>query len=250
MNLQLSKKADPFLSQGAQIRGWWWLTCGATCPCWTTGTWFQGWQWPAADTAAWYTTASSTPSEAWACWETWTMWRGRGHWHLECQMEKSCLEFYSYLRADECWPVQTRWINIHTARQKTRQMVGLVLVWCSILQRRDGFPARAKVAEEWGLFNAHSCDGCGCVGTNFLGNVGFALREKRRARFLSSLCLKVVKCVFGVSFLALADSLHRKPSCAEYITESLKVWWILCAPLVLAVFIFPKNPFLVLFATL
>lgn len=136
------------------------------------------------------------------------MWRGRGHGHLECQMEKACLEFYSYLRADECWPVQIHWINIHIARQKTRQMVGLVLVRRSILQRRDGFPARAKVAEKWGLFNTHSCDGC--AGTNFHVNLGFALREERRAHLHSALCLKVVKCVFGVFFPALADALHRR----------------------------------------
>lgn len=70
-------------SQGAQSRGWWWLTCGATCPCWITGTWFREWQWPAAGTAAWYTMASSTLSEASACLETWTMWRGREHWFAE-----------------------------------------------------------------------------------------------------------------------------------------------------------------------
>lgn len=135
MNLQLSEKADSFLSQGAQIRGWWWLTCGATCPCWTTGTWCQGWRWPAADTAAWFTTASSTPSEAWACWETWTMWRGRGHRHLECQMEKACLEFYSYLRADECWPVQIHWINILPCRKHGRWWG---LCWYGAAYCKDG----------------------------------------------------------------------------------------------------------------
>lgn len=109
-------------------------------------------------------------------------------------------------------------------------MVGLVLVRPSILQRWDGFPARAKVAEEWDLFNAHSCDGCGCVGTNFLVNVAFALREERRARLFSSLCLKV-RNVCLVFVPSLADALHRKPSCAEYITKSLEVWWILCVPL-------------------
>lgn len=40
---------------------------------------------------------------------------------------------------------------------------------------------------------------------------------------------------------ALPSSLPRKPSCAEYITESSKVWWILSAPLMLSVFIFQKK---------
>lgn len=129
------------------------------------------------------------------------MWKGRGHRHSGCQLGKACPEFYSHLRADDCWPLRSHWINIHIALQKTRQMAGLVLVWRSILQRRDGFPARAKVAEEQGLFNARGCDSCGCVATNFLGNVGFTLGEERWARLLFSLSLKVVKCVFGVFFL-------------------------------------------------
>ena len=68
---------SPTCFQGAQSLVWWWLMCGATCHCWTTGTWCPGWLCPAADTTAWCTTASSTPSEDWASLVTWTTWRGK-----------------------------------------------------------------------------------------------------------------------------------------------------------------------------
>lgn len=48
-----------------------------------------------------------------------------------------------------------------------------------IAKWRDGFPARAKVAEERGVFSARSCDGRCCVGTDVFGSVESALSERR-----------------------------------------------------------------------
>lgn len=84
-----------FTSQAALSRVWWWPTCGATCPCWTTGTWCPGWLWRAADTTAWCMMANCTPLGDWECRETWTTWRGKNHANLNTPCPRMTNRYYS-----------------------------------------------------------------------------------------------------------------------------------------------------------